>query len=491
MTGSPLPPSSGSDVLGRGARSAMALGLRQAVVQALSLAGAVALARLLTPAEFGIYGITVFVLQFLVVFGDAGLAAGLVREEAEPSEADFRAVFTFQQVLVAALVTAAALLSPVWNAWMEPGSGIGPLLAAAMAALVLASFQTLPAARLERHLRFDRLAVVEVAQAVAFNAVAVGAALAGLGASSMAVALVARAATGAVAMQLVSPWRTAWGWDFARVRRRLRFGLAYQGSSFVSMAAESLVPVFVGATIGHEAVGGLFFARMLAFHPFVVVAMVQRVMLPMFARLQSRPAELARAASATLLAVSALAVPVQATVLALEEPLVRIVFGEQWLEWLGVFRLLWVAALLEPPLLVAVAMLNALGRSGRTLRYIVEATALTWAAGVPLLMAFGVHGYGLALLLLLVLKAKLVREADAVTGNRSFATMALVWTAAAAGGGAAALLVRLYPPAGLGGLAAAVATSLAVDAVALALLAPGPARAAWRRIAALRQEAAA
>ena len=76
----------------------------------------------------------------------------------------------------------------------------------------------------------------------------------------------------------------------------------------VSMAAESLVPLFVGATLGREAVGGLFFSRMLAFYPFVVVAMVQRVMLPVFARLQARPAELGAAASTSLFAVSALVV---------------------------------------------------------------------------------------------------------------------------------------------------------------------------------------
>lgn len=449
----------------------MALGLRQAVVQFLSLAGAIALARLLTPAEFGVYGITVFVLQFLVVFGDAGLAAGLVREEREPSESDYQAVFTFQQLLVAVFVAAAALLSPWLREAIDPGSGIGPLVLAAVAALVLATFQTTPAARLERRLRFDRLAIVEVAQAVAFNAVAVACAAGGLGARALSLALVARAATGATVMQFVSPWRVAWRVDWPRVRRGLRFGLAYQGSAAVSMAAEALVPLFVGATLGREAVGGLFFSRMLAFYPFVVVAMVQRVMLPVFAKLQSRPAELGGAASASLFAVSALVVPVQATVFALQEPLVRIVFGEQWLAWLGVFRWLWAASLLEPAVLVGVAVLNALGRSGRTLRFVVATTVLTWVAGVPLLGAFGATGYGMAVALLLVLKVGLVAEADRVTGTNSIGTLAPVWLAAAAGSGGAALLSLRFVPEGPASLALLLACSLALYAAVLAVVA--------------------
>src|SRR6188768_1448640 len=80
------------DVLRRGARGAWALGIRQLLVQLVSALAAVVLARVLAPAEFGVYAVTIFLLHVLAVAGDAGLAAALVREDAEPEEADYEAV---------------------------------------------------------------------------------------------------------------------------------------------------------------------------------------------------------------------------------------------------------------------------------------------------------------------------------------------------------------------------------------------------------------
>src|SRR5690242_5188751 len=93
--------SAGDDILRRGARGAAILGVRQLAVQLLHLAAAIVIARVFTTAEFAVYGVTVFLMHFLSAFGDAGLAASLVREEDEPENADYRAVFTFQQILVA------------------------------------------------------------------------------------------------------------------------------------------------------------------------------------------------------------------------------------------------------------------------------------------------------------------------------------------------------------------------------------------------------
>jgi O-antigen/teichoic acid export membrane protein len=467
----PSGPQLETDLLARGARGAVALGLRQVVVQLVSVAAAVVLARVLTPAEFGVYGITVFLMHFLVAFGDAGLAAGLVREASEPDDEDYQAVFTFQQVLVAVIAAAGVALAPWLAALLSPGGGLGLLLPAALVALVLASFQTMPAARLERHLNFDKLAIVEAGQALVFNGIAVACALAGLGANSMAIALVARAAAGAALVQVVAPWPVVWRWDWQRVRSRLHFGLSYQGTALVNLARDSLVPVFVGATLGNAAVGGIFFARMLAFYPLLILYMLQRLLLPLFARLQRQPEEFARAVESSLFAVAALVVPVQTAVWALQEPVVRIVFGEQWLASLDVYRWLWVAGLIEPQLVVGLALLNALGHADRVLRFVVVTTVLTWLAGVPLLLLFGPVGFGIAGVLMLGVKWTLMREADAESRTRSIAVVAPVWAAGFASAALTAACALVWSPTGPGALAVLLVISLLLYVAMLLVLA--------------------
>ena len=436
---------------------------------------------MLTPAEFGVYGITVFLMHFLVVFGDAGLAAGLVRESSEPEEEDYRAIFSFQQVLVAAVAVVGALAAT----WLPPlllhEGSLGLLLPAALVALLLTSFQTTPAARLERSLDFSRLAVVEIGQALAFNAVAVGCALGGLGANSMAAALLARAATGAVAVQFVAPRALAWGWDWSRVRSRLRFGVSYQGAAFVNLIREALLPVFVGATLGSAAVGGIFFAKMLATYPLVLVYMLQRLLLPMFAHLQSNAGERRQAVEVSLFAVAIFVIPAQMAAFALQGPLTSIVFGEQWLGSLPVYRWLWLSVVLEPQLVVAISLLNAFGLAQRTLRFVVVTTATVWIAGAPLLLVVGPVGYGVAAALLLVAKWRLLREADVLAGASSLEIVAPVWAASSVGAVVAVALAQTGFVVGWWSLGASLTLSLVLSGAALFVLAPQRTRAtvAW------------
>ncbi|MBI5504950.1 MAG: oligosaccharide flippase family protein [Deltaproteobacteria bacterium] len=466
--GRPTPSREAGDaVLRRGVHGAAALGVRQVLVQLLSVAGAIALANLLTPAQFGVYAVTVFVMHFLVAFGDAGLAASLVREPDEPCDRDYHAVFTAQQILVAVVVLCGVVAAPALEAALGRQTDLGPLIPAALAALAITSFQTLPAARLERHLRFDRLAVVEVVQALAFNGVAVACALAGLGAAAMSVALVARAAAGAVTIAMVEPWRLTWVLDWPLVRRRLRFGLPFQAAALVNLVRESLLPVMVGAVLGAAAVGGIFWAHMFATAPLIVVAMLQRLLLPMFARLQGNPRELRRACEASVFAIAALVIPVQTAAWALQEPITRIVFGAQWLEWLPVYRLVWIAVVLEAQLVVAMALLNALGRAGRIFGYLAALAVGLWVGGVPLLLALGPAGYGIATILLLAIKQRLIREADTAAGTNSLHVVAPVWAASLLSGVVTSALAALVQPQGP---VALVAVALMAALAYLALL---------------------
>ena len=145
------------------------MGVRQVLVQGLNLAGAILLARILSPAEFGMFAIITFILSFLLAFGDAGLGASLIRESNEPAEEDYRAVFTAQQALVlgavviswvAAPSAARAYGLPVADAW---------LLRLVALSLLFTSLQVIPSIRLERHLRFDKLAIVETGMAVHYG----------------------------------------------------------------------------------------------------------------------------------------------------------------------------------------------------------------------------------------------------------------------------------------------------------------------------------
>lgn len=416
-----------SDVIRRGLSGATALGLRQLLAQSLNIAGGIILANLLTPAEFGLYGITMFLLHALVGFGDVGLVGSLIREPETPTEEDYRAVFTAQQLLVALVVPLGLLVLGPVSARFEMQAAVGGLFLAALVALVVTSFQSIPAVRLERDMRFDRLAIVEVGQAFVFNGAAVTAAWFGQGASAFAWALVGRALIGATLVQVVSPWRPAWRWDTERVKSRLRFGIPYQGTLFVNLLRDALTPIYIGITLGEAVVGAVFWATMMATYPLLILHMLGRLFLPAFARLQENKAELKRATGVALFATTALAIPASVSLLVFIEPVTQAFFGDQWLEAVPIYRLLWLANLLEPMVIVSLAVLNAHGRSGETFRFVASLSLAVWVVGVPLILWLGPIGFGVTSVVLQPVKLWLIYRANEAAGGGWLTVSLRLW----------------------------------------------------------------
>jgi O-antigen/teichoic acid export membrane protein len=457
-------------------QSILALGVRQVFTMGLSLLGGALLARLLSPAEFGLYAISTFLLSFLAVFGDAGLAASLIRQPEEPLEEDLRAVFTVQQLLVVAAVAIFWIAAP----WVASAYQLPPLDAwlFRLIALSLAcvSFQVIPSVRLERHLSFDKLAMVDVATSFVFYGAAVALAWKGLGEFSFALALLARSLVGAILINWLSPWRIGWCLNWGRVRAHLRFGLPYQGIGFTSLLKDSLTPVFIGLLLGPSAVGYLNWAGMVAAYPVLALMVLQRVYLPAFSRLQSYPEALGPFVEKVVLATNALVAPVSILALVLIEPVTRIVFGDKWLAAIPLFYLLWVANIFVPTGTPLMALLNALGRSRTTFLMALTWMAGSWIVGVPLILRFGTIGYALANVAVQFTNLMLYRIAKSYVNFRIWPVVVPVWAWAGVLGLGAYILKRALPPTRLLGLGGQFSLEVVCYLLGLVLLFPVQAR---------------
>ena len=78
--------------------------IRQGVLLVLTFAGGVILARVLDPADFGLFGITTFLVNLLALFGDCGLAPSLIQRKKDLTDRDLQVGFTVQQALVTLVV---------------------------------------------------------------------------------------------------------------------------------------------------------------------------------------------------------------------------------------------------------------------------------------------------------------------------------------------------------------------------------------------------
>jgi len=460
-------------------KGAFALITRQVLVQGLMIVAGVLLARILSPAEFGLYAIITFVMNFLKAFSDAGLGASLIQQRTEPTVEEYRAVFTVQQALVVLVVLLFWLVAPIIaRAYHLPDRDAWLFRLVALS-LLATSFQVIPSIRLERRLSFDKLAMVEVAQAITFTILAVGLAWWGVGVMSFAIALLARSLIGALLANVISPWPIGWRWDWANVREHLRYGLPYQGANLVYPLKDSIMPVFIGLLLGAGQVGYLEWAGMVAAYPVMGLMVFYRLYLPAFSRMQAHREHLGRFVEQTLRATNGLVAPFAVLTLVLIHPLTRLVFGEQWLAALPLFYPLWAANLFIASATPLMGLLNALGHSRTVFGFALLWMFGTWALGVPLILLYGTLGFALANVGVQLTNILLYRVAQRHVPFRILPLIAPLWGWAGMVGAWIYLLQRVVPITSLVGLIGYGVAGLTLYALGLLALHPAETRRGW------------
>lgn len=362
------------------------------------MVGGIVLARLLSPSEFGFYAVVGLFLVLLGVFGGTGFAGNLIRISDEPTLESCRAVFTAQQILVVGACTVTWFASPwIADLYHLYAHGIAFFRLTA-ASLFLTSLMVIPQVRMERHLEFDKLAIIEVCQAISFNAVAVFLAWRGYGILAFAMGLVVRSAIGAVLANAISPWKLRFHWDLNLLRSHIVFGVTLQASQLLAMAKDSITPLFIGLYLGTKPMGYAAWAMTFASYATILLVPLQRLYLPFFAQLQDDQPAIARFVPRVLWITNAIAAPLTVLSIALARPITSTIFGPKWLVALPLFYCFASVNITAPTVTPLMGLLNALGKPQQTLKVILLATIAIWALGVPLILYVGILGFGIAVI---------------------------------------------------------------------------------------------
>jgi O-antigen/teichoic acid export membrane protein len=158
-----MPETEVNDVHNKARRGIRLLMIRQVALQMLTMVGGIVLARTLAPAMFGLFTIATFLVTAFALFADFGLAPSLIQRKNELAELDIQVAFTLQQALTTTIVIILLITAP----WLVHLYHKAPpdtvwLVRSLAFSLFLTSWRTMSALQLERKLRYDRLALIEV-----------------------------------------------------------------------------------------------------------------------------------------------------------------------------------------------------------------------------------------------------------------------------------------------------------------------------------------
>lgn len=384
-------------VKNKAVRGVATLTVRTFILQVISFISIFLLTIFLEPAQFGIFFIVSAVINFFAYFSDIGLAAALIQKKEPPKRIDLLTTFTIQNSLVIFLGVLIFLLTPTLKSAYGLNQDGVYLLWVFVFSFLLSSLKTIPSVLLERRLDFHKLIIPQIAESLVFNITAVYLASQGWGITSFTFAVLARGVVGLVIMYLIQPWVPGISFSKDSLRALLRFGLPYQLNTFLAVAKDDGVTVFLGTILGGAGMGFLGWAQKWGTAPLrFFMDQAIKVTFPAFSRMQDSPKELSKAATRTIFFVSLLVFPALIGLILVAPIVIQIIPRyEKWQPALFALTLISVNSMWASVMTPITNMLNAIGKIKITFRLMVVWTILTWVLVPSLAYVYGINGAAL------------------------------------------------------------------------------------------------
>jgi O-antigen/teichoic acid export membrane protein len=334
-----------------------------------------ALAILLTPADFGLIAIALSATGFLLNLTNFGLIPAVV-QATDMDEARYDAVWTFdmaRSVIVTALTIYFAPL--IADIFAEPRAI--PIIQILALRPLIESLISIRTAALNRNLTFRPLAFLKIIEAIFNAAISISLAKA-FGVWAMVFGMIGGAISMVIASYILAPYRPRLLFDWNAVKPLLKFGRWLLVTGILAMLGNFGLRIIISRQIGADGLGLYFLATSLAFLPSEVASeVVGTVAFPLFARLQTSLQQAIRAFQAILTGLMALLYPICALIIVLSPILVKDVLGEKWNGTVALIQLLTLVTMIGLLGDATIPLVKGFGQSYRATQIeLVQSTSL-------------------------------------------------------------------------------------------------------------------
>jgi O-antigen/teichoic acid export membrane protein len=344
------------------------VGASQVVLQIIRTIGAILVARLLTPDEYGLAMLALVFTSLVLVFSDLALGAALIQRKTITESDRSTAFWITIGAGMLFTVVGVALSGPASRLYGAPESQA--LLAVLSASFLLTAVGSTQQSLLLRDMQFARIEMLNVAGALAGTGCAVVLAAMGTGAWAIIGQQLATATLTSILLWRASSWRPKLHFSKASAKDLGGFSSYLVGHRLLFYIHQNADRFLVGRFLGTAALGAYAVAYNLILQPAARIAgPVQRVLTPAFARLQDEPERIAALWARAARLVGAIAIPGLAGLVVVAPDFVPVVLGDQWDAAIPVVQLLAWVGMLQAVQAINVDILMARDRTKTLFRY--------------------------------------------------------------------------------------------------------------------------
>lgn len=332
--------------------------LRQFIQFGVSMA----LARILTPEEFGTVALLYLFSGIASVFIDGGFSAALIQRQ-EITVEDESTVFWFNLFMGIIFSLGLWLLAPrIAEFYRQPV--LIPLTSAVALTIFINALASIQSTLLSKKLDFKIPMKIGIYASIISGGVAVIMALQGYGVWALAIQALIASLINTMLLWLMNDWRPKWVFSMASARRLFGFGSYLMLSGLMDMAYNRIYTLLIGKFFGVRELGFYSRADNTKQLPTDLLSnILGRVAMPIFSAVTEDKNKMRSGVRYALRGMMLINVPVMLGLMTTAKTVIVILFGPQWLPCVPILQVLCLAGLLWPLHVINLTVLKALGLS--------------------------------------------------------------------------------------------------------------------------------
>ncbi|MGB2961031.1 MAG: lipopolysaccharide biosynthesis protein [Candidatus Omnitrophota bacterium] len=364
----------------------------------LSFIRAIILARLLSPNDFGLFGIALLMLTMLDTFSQSGFRSALIQKK-ENIKDDLNTAWTVEVIRSFLIAAALFFLSPLVAVFFEtPRAEL--LLKVIGLSIIFQSFTNISAVYFEKELDFHKYSFYHLAGIISDVTVAIVAAFIYRSVWALILGHLTGNLVRCVVSYLIDPYRPRLHLDISKAKELFKFGKWIWGSSILGFLTVHGDDIFVGKILGATSLGFYQMAYLISNLPVTEFGqLVYRVTFPAYSKIQEDIPRLRDLYLSVIRFTAFLIFPLTGLILILAPEFTRSFLGAKWmpivpaiqvLAWWGCLRSLsWTNG----------ALLHAVKRPEVLTRLSAIMIVIMVILLFPLTFKMGIVGAGLAVLI--------------------------------------------------------------------------------------------
>ncbi len=326
------------------------------------------LARLLTPADFGLIGMIIVFTGFAHVLSDPGFASALIQKK-DIDESHLSSVF-WLNILLGILLSVFFLSLSTFVAGFYNEPRLSAIVALIASIFFIQSFKMVPLTLLIRSLEFRKLAVVDTITTLFAGVTAIVLALSGRGVWSLAWQAVVSAFASMIIVWLVSGWKPRLLFEFGAIRELLKFSMNLFGFNVCNYWARNIDNLLIGKFIGSAGLGIYSRAYDILLMPVnQISATVGQVMFPSLSKIKDDKERFRDVYLEAMSGVAFIAFPLMMGLFVVADSFVLALYGEKWSQMIPIVKVFCLLGVIYSIAATAGWIYNSQGRTDLFFRW--------------------------------------------------------------------------------------------------------------------------